>query len=350
MKFGIFSNSRRPDHATFADGWEADLDEIVAADALGFDVAWISEHEAPAELIICRAASLTSRIGLGSAVRPLAYHHPLQVATEANACDHLTRGRYRFGMGFGFGPVQHQMGRRGLDWTKTREMMHASIELILRLWAADGPIDYDGPFWTGKGMQLSPPPYRRPHPPVAVAANNTAGTARFAGSHGFQVLTSNFVAPDQVRRLGDAMVESAKAAGRAPRRADLVVCRTIYVAETDAIAREDMRASYNRTIEWEATNTPHAQAARIPKGGTWQDIKYDDVVERGEIFVGSPETVRARIAAYYDRTGGFGELLIHAGRDYATPEKRRASYALFMSEVAPRLRDLDPDTAAQAAQ
>ncbi len=39
MKFGLFSNSRRPDHATFADGWEADLDEIVAADTLGPDRA-----------------------------------------------------------------------------------------------------------------------------------------------------------------------------------------------------------------------------------------------------------------------------------------------------------------------
>ena len=351
MKFGLFSNSRRPDHATYADGWDADIDEIVAADALGIDEAWVSEHEVPAELIICRAASLTTRIGLGSAVRPLAYYHPLQVATEANACDHLTRGRYRLGIGFGFGATPKEMERRGLDWSKTREMLHASIDLIQRLWAADEPIDYDGPFWKGKGMQLLPRPYRRPHPPVAVAANNTIGTVEMAGRHGFQVLTSNFIAPAKLREFGGVLAESARAAGRAPSRAGLVACRTIYVAENDRIAREDMRESYNRTIEWEAKNTPHAQAARIPKGGTWRDIRYDDLVDRGDIFVGSPETVRGHIEAFFVETGGFGELMIHGGRDYATPEKRRASLELFMSEVAPRLRALDADAApAQAAQ
>ena len=128
MKFGLFSNSRRPEHPTYASGWEADIAEIVAADRLGIEECWISEHEVPAELILCKAAGLTEKITLGSAVRPLAYYHPLQVATEANACDHLTGGRYRLGIGFGFGATPKEMERRGLDWSKTREMMHASID------------------------------------------------------------------------------------------------------------------------------------------------------------------------------------------------------------------------------
>jgi limonene 1,2-monooxygenase len=133
MKFGIFSNSRRPGKAQH-EIWDADLHEIAVADELGFEEAWISEHDSPAELIICKAAAMTETISLGSAVRPLAYYHPLQVATEANACDHLTHGRYRLGIGFGF--YAAQMERRGLDFSKTREMMHASIDLSLKLWNA----------------------------------------------------------------------------------------------------------------------------------------------------------------------------------------------------------------------
>ena len=101
MEFGLFSNSRRPTK-TQAETWDEDIFEIATADQLGYDQAWISEHESPAELIICKAAAVTQRIKLGSAVRPLAYHHPLQVAIEANACDHLTHGRYQLGIGFGF--------------------------------------------------------------------------------------------------------------------------------------------------------------------------------------------------------------------------------------------------------
>ena len=124
-----------------------------------------------------------------------------------------------------------------------------------------------------------------------------------------------------------------------------MTCRLIYVAETDKQAREDMRDSYNRTIAWEAQNTPHAQKARIPPGGTWKDIDYDRLVDSGELFVGSPDTVRARIAQFYEDTGGFGQIMIHGGRDYATPEKRVRSMELFMAEVAPKLRALGPDEA-----
>ena len=65
---------------------------------------------------------MTQRIKLGSAVRPLPYHHPFQLAIEANACDHLTNGRYKFGIGFGF--YAAHMERRGLDFSKARDMMH----------------------------------------------------------------------------------------------------------------------------------------------------------------------------------------------------------------------------------
>ena len=46
---------------------------------------------------------------------------------------------------------------------------------------------------------------------------------------------------------------------------------------------------------------------------------------------------------FYDASGGFGTLLFHAGRDYATREQRATSMRLFMREVAPKLAHLDPD-------
>jgi alkanesulfonate monooxygenase SsuD/methylene tetrahydromethanopterin reductase-like flavin-dependent oxidoreductase (luciferase family) len=47
MKFGLFSNNRRPQR-TLGDAWEEDIFEIVTADRLGFDEVWISEHQTPA--------------------------------------------------------------------------------------------------------------------------------------------------------------------------------------------------------------------------------------------------------------------------------------------------------------
>ncbi len=345
MEFGIFSNSRRPVR-TNGDAWDEDIFEVVTADRLGFHVAWISEHQSPAELIICKAAGLTKQIRLGSAVRPLAYYHPLQVAIEANACDHLTGGRYQLGVGFGF--YRTNMEQRGLDFDKTREMMHASIDLIRKLWTSDKPVDYDGPFWTGKGMVVKPAPVQKPHPPMGIACSKTDGTPELAGRLGLMPLTGDFIPLERLKRFGELYVEGARAAGRKPSRNGLHATRVIYVAESDKEARDDMRESYNETIAWEIANTPHHQVERIPKGGTFADINFDYLCDTANIFVGSPDTVQRRILDFYRETGGFGVLMFHAGRDYATREKRVRSMQLFMEEVAPRLRHLDPDQA-QAA-
>jgi len=106
-----------------------------------------------------------------------------------------------------------------------------------------------------------------------------------------------------------------------------------------------MRESYTGVIKWEIVNTPHHQVERIPPGGTLQDITYDYLVDTHNLFIGSPETVTRRVREFYDQVGGFGTLMFHAGRDYATREKRARSMTLFMQEVAPKLRHLDPDAA-----
>ena len=117
----------------------------------------------------------------------------------------------------------------------------------------------------------------------------------------------------------------------------------IYVAETDKEARNDMRDCYNEIIKWEIANTPHHQKERIPPGGTFDDINFDYLVDTNNLLVGSPDTVTKQVKGFYDRVGGFGTMMFHAGRPYATAEKRARSMELFMREVAPRLRHLDAD-------
>lgn len=337
MDFGLFSNDRRPDR-TLGDAWNEDIREIVAADRLGFHEAWLSEHQTPAELIIAKAAALTSRIRLGSGVRPLGYYHPIQIALEANATDQLTGGRYMLGIGSGFHP--RNMEWRGLDPANTRAMVEASIELILKLWNATAPVDYDGPFWTGRQMVLQAPPVQRPHPPVAIAAINSISSVELAGRLGLGVLTGDFIPVDRLRQFGDRLLEVQAAHGRVPDRSVLRSTRVIYVADSDKRARDELRESYEKTIAWEIANTPHHQEQRIPPGGTLQDITFDYLCDTHNLFVGSPETVIALIEEHWDRSGGFGTLLFHAGRDYATSDEREESMARFMAEVAPKVAGL----------
>ncbi len=139
MRFGLFSNGQRRNGVAKI-SYEEDLQEVILADALGIDEAWISEHgvfvsyHAPDQLpsadpFICKAAALTKRIKMGPGIRALPYFHPLQVATDAAVCDHLTDGRYMAGFGLGIGDGG---GLRGKLPAQQREMMREAIDIILK--------------------------------------------------------------------------------------------------------------------------------------------------------------------------------------------------------------------------
>jgi alkanesulfonate monooxygenase SsuD/methylene tetrahydromethanopterin reductase-like flavin-dependent oxidoreductase (luciferase family) len=340
MEFGLFSNDRRPKRK-LAEAWDLDLREIITADRLGFEEAWMSEHEASADLLVARAASVTSRIRLGSAVRILPIYHPLQVANDAAACDQLTGGRYMLGAGPGFQAAK--LIQRGIDKAETKARTEDSLRLILRLMSADEPFDFKGQFWSGEGMTVGMPFLQAPHPMVALPVANSPASAALAGELGIRVITPDFTHASRLREFGDAMEEGQRRAQRSPRRSALGACRVVYVAESDSAARNDMRDDYNAVIKWEIVNTPWHQTDRIPAGGALEDITFDYLVDSGNLFVGAPETVRQMIETYYKDTGGFGSLMLHAGRDYATPEKVDHSLELFMRDVVPRVRHLNPD-------
>ena len=157
------------------------------------------------------------------------------------------------------------------------------------------------------------------------------------------MLTGDFIPASRLRTFGATLVATQAAHGHTPTRRNIRSTRVVYVAETDKKARDDMRESYQATIDWEIVNTPHHQVERIPPGGGLSDITFDYLVDTGNLFIGSPDTVQSLIEDHFEKTGGFGTLLMHAGRDYATREKRAQSMGMFMREVAPKIAHLDPD-------
>src|SRR5581483_301985 len=165
--------------------------------------------------------------------------------------------------------------------------------------------------WRGKWINVQPKPLQKPHMPLAVATNDDT-FIRMAAERGYMLLMSHYDPPELLRQKMERYVLAATAAGRRPERGLLRVCRQVYVAPTDKQAREEARPGMTVDIE--------------------------------EQKIGSPDTVCERIKALYDATGGFGALLITAGRDWSTREKRARSLRLIRDQVAPYLADLDPDS------
>ena len=340
MRIGLFSNGQRRNSLAKI-SYQADLDEIVLADRLGIAEAWISEHGtllpflAPdqlpcADLLICKAAALTTQIRLGPGIRPLPYFHPLQVATEAAVCDHLLDGRYMAGFGLGIG---NGRGQRGQLPASQREMFHEAIDLILTAWTAKDPFNWNGKVWQGENWQIIPKPLTQPFMEVGLACSRSDSTLELAAAKGFSPLLSWSPTTDQIRDMVKTYLEARSNGSRIPAREYVRVARYIYVSDSLASARRELQ---------DADFGPVIGAGRldchIPVGGSRADLTLDSLINTGAILCGSIEDVRNRLLDFIGEVGGFGTLLLVTGKDWAPQPLLNQSMQRFMAEVAPHLQ------------
>jgi alkanesulfonate monooxygenase SsuD/methylene tetrahydromethanopterin reductase-like flavin-dependent oxidoreductase (luciferase family) len=361
MEFGIFSNGFRP-HTTAAQTYEEDLAEIVHADALGFRDCYISEHHGEPvyidkvdtlpvpELLMCKAAALTKQIRMGAAVKLIHLAHPVDTAIQAAVTDHVVGGnRFIFGFGSGF-PSPLFANERGLSYEDRHGRLRESLDFILKCWSAKEPFDWDGKYWKGKGIVALPQPLHAPHMPMATATD-TEAMIDIAAARGYTMLRAQLEPAGSIRAKGDRYARAAKAAGHTTPLSKMAVARYVYVADSQREAMDDLRADIN----YELTFQMKRGLIRLIKsnydiGLKGDEVTFDQLAEAGVYFLGDPDTVAKQLRDFYDAAGGFGTLLIVAGKKWATREKVFRSMQLFMDHVAPKLRGLiparDPDAVA----
>ncbi|MFZ4894563.1 LLM class flavin-dependent oxidoreductase [Plantibacter sp. Mn2098] len=102
--------------------YPAVVDLFVAAEELGFESGWVSQHHLqtqqgrlPSPLVLLAAvAARTKRIHLGTAIVVLPLEHPVRLAEDAAVLDALSDGRLELGIGSG-GPSEDQFAAFGRD-------------------------------------------------------------------------------------------------------------------------------------------------------------------------------------------------------------------------------------------
>ena len=361
MDYGLFTMPSHPPERALYDGHQWDLQQLRWADELGFSEAWIGEHHtAPWEphpspdLLVAQALLQTQRMRIGPGGFLLPYHHPAELACRVAYMDHLSQGRYMLGIGASGLPSDWQLfcvdGFKGVNRDMTRE----ALEIMLKIWESDGGFEYKGKFWSVNvpgpmlrtlGHHLRP--LQQPHPPIGIAGLNPGSeTLKLAGEHGFMPLSLN-MSPTYVATHWDAVLEGARRSGRRPSRQDWRIVREIFVADTDEEAHRNCVGSMMGRMMREYL---------LPLMADFQFTKYlkhdpsvsDDAVTPEYLadngwLVGSPRTVRDKLARMYKELGGFGTLLLFTF-DYADdPDPWFKSMRLMAEEVLPHFRGLDAD-------
>lgn len=149
------------------------LDQIVAADALGFDSFWVAEHHfhpygvipRPA-VFLAAAAARTQRIRLGTAVTVLPFDNPVRTAEDFAMLDVLSGGRLELGIGSGY--LQHELAGFGVATEGKRERFDTSLAVLRKLWRGERVTHHDTQLHL-QDLQINVVPVQQPAPPIWIA-------------------------------------------------------------------------------------------------------------------------------------------------------------------------------------
>jgi alkanesulfonate monooxygenase SsuD/methylene tetrahydromethanopterin reductase-like flavin-dependent oxidoreductase (luciferase family) len=324
--------------------------EIVRADELGFDYAWVAEHHFSNEYGIMPdvfvyagyLAALTQRIKIGTAVVTLPLANPLRVAENAAFVDILSNGRFALGLGSGY--RKYEFDGFGADFEGRREVQEEALPLLMDIFL-NKRVNHQGKYFDFKvdgQYELFPHSLQQPHPPVFLAGATERSIA-VAGRMGFGLMLSTWTPFEELARQTAAyrrhLEETPQRLRANPARGNIDVARWTYIAETDAKARSDSEAGIMRHLKHFASGHTSGYLGTVSQGGATSERNYD-TLSRDIILHGSPATVIEKIERLRDMTGATS-VMLHYPPWYGV-EKALASLELFASEVAPKLRTKEP--------
>ncbi len=361
MEFGTFHSA----HVPRQEGEEAQralehvrlMDEVACAetaDRAGFKYAWMTEHhfleeyshlsasEVFAGFVGARTKNIHVSTGIWNVTPPV--NHPARVAERVAMMDHLTEGRFEFGVGRGSSSTEFQ-GFGIPDGETTRSMHDEALREILRMMRCER-YSYEGEHFSMPDRLVLPKPYTRPHPPLWIACGSPS-TFEKAGRLGVGALCFTLGPPAQLAPL----VETYKKAIRNCEPIggyvnDNVACVSRLICDEDGgkardVACEIGSAYYQSLVFRWLDSFPHP--AGIP---TWPELIPEPTLETiqeqidvGLLIAGSPDDCAAGVQKYVDI--GCDQLIFGVLNNTMTRAEAVRSLEAFGKHVIPRF-DEDP--------
>jgi probable F420-dependent oxidoreductase len=122
-------------------------------------------------ITLAAAAACTSTIRIGTCIALPAEHSPIILAKEIATLDRLSGGRFEFGVGYGWNPLE--MRNNGFDKADRRRVMREKVLAMKALWTQP-TASFEGEFVNFTESYSYPKPTQQPHPPILLGAAPTA--------------------------------------------------------------------------------------------------------------------------------------------------------------------------------
>ncbi len=185
MKFGVVLPSYGPQA-----GRLAMLDTALAAEQLGYESAWLTDHLAlsqpeagefgslfEAVTSLAYLAGATGRIRLGISSLVLPQRNPLEVAKQIATADLLSGGRVLLAAGIGWSKSEYR--NLGSSFSDRAARMDEAIKVLRTLWrGGNRPVSFQGRYYAFEDVVFQPSTVQLGGPPLWVGGNSAAALRR----------------------------------------------------------------------------------------------------------------------------------------------------------------------------
>ncbi len=362
-----------------ADLFEECLDEHLLCDDLGVNIVSIEHHSGINSLygaspmvlgILARQTKKVRILSLGTliTVRP----DPVRVAEEYATADVISRGRLEIGF---VKSGDSEMVSGNANPVGYVDRFWEAIDLIQKtLTSHDGPFSWEGKYYTHRHVNIWPPVYQRPHPPMWAATGDPQTSAELGRRGMINALVLR--GPEASKRAFDAYRAARREAGLpAPGIDRFAYAALAYVGDSD---EEGVRVGskllwFLNTSLKQAPQMSKLLPGRSPPEVTAQNyrtrprpaaggaprpadgligINAEQAIARGILVAGNPDTVYRQIMDIYDKVGGFANFIFVGRSGFLDHKEAEKGIRLMAKEVIPRLpaATSTPQPARQAAE
>ena len=350
LEFGLFFQLPQADGQDVPSRYRDTIAQIVEADRLGYDLAWLAEMHfvrefsvLPSPLVVAAAAAAqTTRIRLGTGVALIPLVQPIRAAEDAATLDIVSGGRLDYGIGRG--SIAEHFNGFGVPIGERAARFDEAIEVMLQAWS-DEPVNFHGRFFDYDNVKVVPKPVQRPHPPIRLAANSDESFER-AIAEAWPVFASPITAfhEDLDRRYAQYWENRTEREGARPPATDVGLALPVHVAETSEQARDEARASVASYMNVIAST---GRRTLLSRGGDPDNLP--PLMQRNRpsnleqlldevCAIGSVKEVTEKLAALHERYG-VGHFLTWCNTGGMIPHDQVVrSMTLIMERVAPALR------------
>ncbi len=333
----------------------------------GFDGLFFPEHHSRAanglspspNLFVAMTAVLTKKIKIGLMGNCLPLHHPVRLGEELALLDNLTNGRLVVGMtrGGDFWAFQ-------VPSAESRERFEEGWDIIVKGWQAEEPFEHHGKYWNLDYVAFLPRPLQKPLPESWIPSIS-AESIEWAAKNRVR-LAASWSPTSQIAESFAYYRQYAKErCGWEPGPDHCVVSRDIYVAETNAKARQEAEADlligpaeefggspakYGRSVadkyfSERATDYKKTEHIGVMEIKNWP---FEQLQQEGITIVGDPDYVTEQIL-HQCRALGTNKIMMRPVFGKLRLRQAKKSLELMSKEVLPNLSKQSIEFSAQAS-